>query len=198
MGRKEVEWEMEKGKEDDTGQEYVDTKTIARYFGMSVRRVQQLTQDGIIETKSVPKKGRRYELESTIKMYIKYLNDKAKGKNRSVKTELLKEQKLEAEIALKESQGELHRIKCEIAAGKYIDVEEVSMDYQKFFAVFKRFALGMPARLVSMVSDSLDALEARKVEKHLAEEVKRMLNAFIVAGAEEKKRTERESKDGKA
>ena len=37
----------------------------------------------------------------------------------------MKEQKLRAEVALKESQGELHRLRTEIAAGKYISIEEV-------------------------------------------------------------------------
>ena len=94
----------------------------------------------------------------------------------------LRQQKLEAEIALKESQGEIHRIKAEIAAGKYIDVDEVALDYRKFFATFKRFAMGIPSRLVSMMSDSLEPVEARRVEKEMGAEVKRMLHAFVVCG----------------
>lgn len=74
----------------------------------------------------------------------------------------------------------------EIAAGKYIDIEEVALDYQKFFIVFKRFALSIPARLVSMITDSVDPLEARRIEKEMNGEVKRMLEAFVVAGAVEK------------
>ena len=93
------------------------------------------------------------------------MSDKAYGKAKSEKEAELKEQKLQAEIALKESQGELHRMRREIAAGKYIDIEEVALDYQKFFIVFKRFALSIPARLVSMITDSVDPLEARRIEK---------------------------------
>lgn len=44
----------------------------------------------------------------------------------------LKEQKLKAEIALKESQGELHRLRTAIAAGEYISIEEARADYTKF------------------------------------------------------------------
>ena len=76
----------------------------------------------------------------------------------------------------------MHRMRAEIAAGKYIDVEEVALDYQKFFVTFKRFALGIPSRLVSMISDSLEPLEARRVEKEMGAEVKRMLRAFVVSG----------------
>ena len=73
----------------------------------------------------------------TIKTYIQYLSDKAYGKGKSEKETELRQQKLEAEIALKESQGEMHRMRAEIAAGKYVDVEEVALDYQKFFVTFK-------------------------------------------------------------
>lgn len=42
---------------------------------------------------------------------------------------------MQADIALKESQGELHRLKTEIAAGQYISVEEVKLDYAKFCCI---------------------------------------------------------------
>lgn len=163
------------------GPQYVKVEIIAQFFGVSVRRVQQLTQEGIIKTDATPE-GRRYNLVETLKTYIQYLSDKAYGKAKSEKEAELREQKLEAEIALKDSQAELHKMKREIAAGKYIDVEEVSLDYQKFFVVFKKFALSIPARLVSMVSDKIEPIEARKVEAELLAEVKRMLKAFTVAG----------------
>ncbi len=176
---------MEKDKteiEKNINVQFVRTEVIAQIFGVTVRRVQQLTQEGIIKTTEIPGEGRRYELISTIKTYIQYLSNKAYGKGKSERESELKQQKLEVEIALKEAQEELHRMRCDIMAGKYIDTNEVSMDYQKFFAVFKRFALGMPLRLVSMISDSLEPLEARRIEKEMGAEVKRMLHAFVVSG----------------
>ena len=168
--------------EKNNGGQFVKVEVIAQIFGVTVRRVQQLTQEGVVKTTEIPGEGRRYELVPTIKTYIQYLSDKAYGKGKSEKETELRQQKLEAEIALKESQGEMHRMRAEIAAGKYIDVEEVALDYQKFFVTFKRFALGIPPRLVSMISDSLEPLEARRVEKEMGAEVKRMLRAFVVSG----------------
>lgn len=168
--------------EENSNSQFVRTEVIARIFGVTVRRVQQLTQEGIIKTTEIPGEGRRYEFEQTIKTYIQYLSNKAYGKSKSERESELKQQKLEAEIALKESQGEIHRIKADIAAGRYIDVDEVALDYKKFFVIFKRFALGMPARLVSMASDSLDPLEARRIEKEMSTEVKRMLHSFVISG----------------
>ncbi len=178
------------------GVQFVRVEVISQLFGVSVRRVQQLTQEGIIGTTEIPGQGRRYELVPTIKTYIQYLSDKAYGKSRSEKEAELKEQKLQAEIALKESQGEMHRMRREIAAGKYLDAEEVALDYQKFFVVFKRFALSIPARLVSMISDRVAPLEARKIEKEMNGEVKRMLTAFVIAGAAERPEADKEKGAG--
>ena len=76
-------------------------EVIAELFCVSVRRIQQLTQDGVISTTET-KEGRRYDLVPTIQRYVKYLSDKAYGKSRSEAEAKLKEQKLKEEIALKE------------------------------------------------------------------------------------------------
>ena len=115
-------------------------EVIASLFGVTVRRVQQLTQEGIISTTKT-KEGNRYELAPTIQRYVKYLSDKAYGKSKSEKEAELREQKLQAEIALKESQGEMHRLKTEIASGKYIDIEEVKMDYSRFFCFIQKVCI---------------------------------------------------------
>ena len=163
------------------------TEVIAQLFGVSVRIVQQLTQEGIIQTtKTLDENGhtvRRYDLVPTIQNYIKHLSEKAYGKSGRTDKEIeLREQKMKADVALKESQGELHRLKTEIAAGKYISIEEVKMDYSKFFVVFKKFATSLPARLISMISGSMDPAEARRVEKELAGEVNRLMTSFVIAG----------------
>ena len=181
-----------------SGAQYVRVEIIAQFFGVTVRRVQQLTQEGIIKTVPTPD-GRRYNLVETLKTYIQYLSDKAYGKSKSEKEAELREAKLEAEIALKDSQAELHKMKREIAAGKYIDKDEVALDYQKFFLTFQRFALSLPSRLVSMVSDQIKPTEARRVERELTEEVKRILTAFTVAGSvPEDAETNKGAADGKA
>lgn len=184
--------------EEHKGSQYVRVEIIAQFFGVTVRRVQQLTQEGIIKTTPTPE-GNRYNLVETLKTYIQYLSDKAYGKSKSEKEAELREAKLEAEIALKDSQAELHKMKREIAAGKYIDKDEVALDYQKFFITFKRFALSLPSRLVSMVSDQIRPTEARRVERELTEETKRILTAFTVAGSVPEDAEENKGRaDGKA
>ena len=162
---------------------------IAQLFGVTVRRIQQLTQEGILPTTETAE-GRRYDLVPTIQ------SDKAYGKNRSEKEMELKEQKLQAEIALKESQGELHQLKTAIAAGKYIAVEEVTLDYQRFFVTFKKFAMSLPSRILDAISGftELDPLSARRLDKTIQHEIQGLLEAFVVAGVTEKPK----GKNGKA
>ena len=148
-----------------TGQ-YYESKVIAQLFGVSVRRIQQLTQEGIIETTQVPGEGRRYELVPTIQAYTKYLADKAYGREQSDREAELKEQKMKADIA----------------AGKYIAVEEVRMDYERFFVTFKNFAMSLSTRLVDESSSYVEPLEARRIEKELHQRVRNLLVAFVVAG----------------
>lgn len=167
-----------------TGQ-YYESKVIAQLFGVSVRRIQQLTQEGIIETTQVPGEGRRYELVPTIQAYTKYLADKAYGREQSDREAELKEQKMKADIALKESQGELHRLKTDIAAGLYITIEEVTLDYERFFLSFKKFALSLPSRLSRTLSGYLEPLEIRRIEKELHADIIKLLTAFVVAGVTE-------------
>ena len=173
--------------EEQAARDLVRVERIAQLFGVTVRRVQQLTQEGVVETVDAldenGRKCRRYDLFPTIQKYIEYLSAKAYGKqHRSDKEIQLKEQKLEADIALKESQGELHRLKTAIASGDYISVEEAKLDYAKFFVVFKKFAVSLPARIGGMLSDALPPLEQRRIEKEMSSEVSALLNSFIVAG----------------
>ena len=159
---------------------YYRVEIIAQLFGVSVRRIQQLTQEGVLPTTETPE-GRRYDLVPTIQSYVQYLSDKAYGKNRSEKENELREQKMKAEIALKESQGELHRLKTEIAAGKYISLEEVTLDYTRFFVTFKRFAMSLPSRIAGIIGSYVEPLEARHIEKDLTGEIQKLLEAFVVA-----------------
>lgn len=121
----------------------------------------------------------RFELGVTIQKYIRYLSDKAYGRDRSEVEARLKEQKLRADVALKESQGELHRLRTEIAVGNYISIEEVKADYSRFFIVFKNFALSIPGKLAGRLTGFVDPVEVREIENDLQKEVKKLLKGFV-------------------
>lgn len=180
----------------------VRVEVIAQLFGVTVRRVQQITQEGIIETVAATdengRKCRRYDLIQSTQRYIAHLQDKVRNRGSRTDKEIeLKEQKLEADIALRESQGELHRLKTAIASGEYISIEEVKLDYAKFFVIFKKFAMSLPARIGGMLSGALDPLEQRRMEKEVSAEIAGILESFVVAGIAKPRDVRRVAGSGK-
>lgn len=173
-----------------TKKDLCETKVIAELFGVSVRRIQQLTQEGVLETVKTDA-GRRYDKISTIQAYIKYLSDKAYGRTASKSEAELKEQKLKVEIALKESQRDLHVLRTDIAAGKYITVEEVKLDYSRFFVAFKKFALSLPNKIAWQVSGLIEPTELRRIENEMQTEVKKLLESFVISAVVEQENDEK-------
>ena len=164
--------------------EYVRVDVIAQLFGVTARRIQQLTQDGVLPTTNAAgeKKTKCYELVPTIQRYVQYLSDKANGRRSDPGSEAeLKAQKLKAEIRLKESQAELHSLKTEIAAGKYLSLEEVRLDYGRFLTNFKKMALALPGRITGIISAVCDPVQVREIENDLNSEIVSVLNTFVLA-----------------
>lgn len=161
---------------------------LAYILGITQRTVVTLNKDGIIHPHKAKVNNRtinQYQMTEAVREYVQSLLDRANGR-RSQSEEALRKRKLEVDIQLKESQGELHQLKTAIASGKYISVAEVQMDYEKFFMVFKRFALNLPARIVGLIAGKLEPVEARRMEQEIAQEINGLLESFIVSGTEEK------------
>lgn len=157
-------------------------EVIAQLFGVTVRRVQQLTQEGVLPTIETDG-GRRYELVPTIQKYIEYLKDKAYGKSKNEAESELKQRKLESEIKLKNLQSEYREMQNDISSGKYISIEEVETDYRTFFNTFKKFALSIPPKLsIRLVGLVADQSEIRAIESELNDDVVKLLTGFVVAG----------------
>ena len=125
--------------------EWASTTAVAKLLGKTTRRIQQLTQDGVLET------------------------------------EELNLRKLEAEVELKESQGQLHKLKTAIAEGKYIKAEEATRDLADFMAMFKKFAMNIPPRAVKSIAGYADPQTARAMERAMRKELEDMLAVFVDA-----------------
>lgn len=165
--------------------EWASTTVIAQLLGYSVRRIQQLTQEGILETEVPPGGGaRKYKTCETIQKYIAHIEQKAQETGENSRAAELTLKKLEAEVELKESQGQLHRLKTAIAEGKYIAADQATEELEEFVARFKRFALNIPARMAGTMSAHVDAVTVRAMEKSMRKELEAMLAAFADAAEE--------------
>jgi len=183
--RGEVLLPMSKNGELKTTGAFYKVDVIAALFNLTVRRIQQLTQEGILPTVETAD-GRRYELVPTIQRYTKYLSDKAYGKKTSEAESELKQEKLRAEIELKNLQGDYRQLQNDIMSGKFIEVDKVKSDYRRFFITFKKFALGIPSKLSARLGGIIDnPSEVRAIEAELNHDVITLLNGFVVAGHKE-------------
>lgn len=162
--------------------EWASTTAIAQLIGRSTRRVQQLTQDGVLSTEVPPGGGaRRYRTARTIQDYMAYQEQKIRDELSGSTLEELTIKKLQAEVDLKESQGALHKLKTAIAEGKYLPAEQVQGDLSDFLRRLKQFADRIPARAAGTMSGYLDGAAARAMKKDLQQELDGLFEAFVAA-----------------
>ena len=162
--------------------EWASTTAIAQLIGRSTRRVQQLTQDGVLSTEVPPGGGaRRYRTARTIQDYMAWQEQKAREDLSGSTLEELTIKKLQAEVELKESQGALHQLKTAIAEGKYLPAEQVQGDLSDFLRRLKQFADRIPARVAGTMSGYLDGAAARAMKKDLQQELDGLFEAFVAA-----------------
>lgn len=158
--------------------EYVSGADLASLYGISSQTISHLVADGVIKNQRVGQRV-RYDLVDCTRKYITYLRDKANGRENARTETELKAQKLKAEIALKESQGELHRLRTSIASGEYISVEEVKSDYSRFIIIFKNFAMSLPSKVSARIAAHVDPGQVREIEEDLQKEVRKTLSSFV-------------------
>ena len=159
--------------------EWSSTTAISKLLGKTVRRIQQLTQEGVLETEVPPGGGaRKYRTCETVQRYIAHVEQKAQETGENSRAAELNLKKLQAEVDLKESQGQLHRLKTAIAEGKYISADQATEELAEFLATFKKFAMNIPPRMAGTMSSYADAVTVRAMEKTMRKELEALLAAF--------------------
>lgn len=126
--------------------DYRTSAQVAKVFGMTSKRVQQLTADGVLETVETPK-GRRYDWDKTVEMYVAHLSAKASGREKKEAMADLEEQKLQAEVDMKRSKAEAAQLELQELRGKMHrseDVEAITTDHVLFL---RSMLMAMPGKL---------------------------------------------------
>ncbi len=148
--------------------DYRTSAQVAKVFRMTSKNVQRLTADGVIETVETPK-GRRYDWDKTVEMYVAYLSDKAHGREKKQSDAELETEKKSAEarykkakadmaeLELKELRGELHRAS---------DVEAITTDH---VMALRSMLMSMPGKVavdMAAIKTAPEAAERMKKEVH--------------------------------
>lgn len=114
----------------------VPVTTLARLFNLTERRIQQMARDGIIPK---PEKG-KYDLIGCTRAYIKYLQDRAQGREVEAadayleRARLLKAQADKTELEVKSLNGEV------------IPTEQAELLWSGLVAAFRAKMLALPSR----------------------------------------------------
>ena len=163
-------------------QNFVDKKKIAEIFGFdSVRRVEQLTQDGVIETVATSqgkRTMRRYELEPTIKRYIKYLSDKAYGREQKKTFANKEEEKLQAEIDFKTAKAKMATLQLEELEGRMHSAEDVEAMTTDLCLAVRSALLSMPGQLSVDVAEAQTAAEVSDIIKNAVNDILEELSRY--------------------
>ena len=149
--------------------ELVGSKEIAKWCGISIRRVQQLVEEGVFVA---VKKGRvnRYNLIQTVRAYIDYLDAEAKGRNK--KESDSEKRKMEAEADLKRSKADMAALQLKELEGKMHRAEDVEDVMTDLVYTIKNMLVALPGRLAVDVSAVYAPAEASVI---IREEVYKIL-----------------------
>ncbi len=158
----------------------VNTTTMAAVLGLTVRRVQQLIQDGTLQTES---KGRILLIEN-VQRYISYAG------NGRISEE---EQKLEiakkaADVKIKKARADILRLEAEELKGNFHRSEDVEAITTDLVMSIRSMLTSLPGRLAVAVAQHDSAEECSIIIK---EQINDVLNALAEYDYNPKKYEER-------
>lgn len=161
------------------------TQVIAKIFGVSTRRVEQLKAEGIIKGQGRPTK---YDLLPTIQAYIRYLSDKANGREKKETTAELEEAKLRAEVDIKEAKAEAAKMELKELQGKLHRAEDVEAITTGHVLFLRSMLMAMPGKLAVDLSGTHTAAEQAERVKEEVYFILNNLSDYRYDPAEYKKR----------
>ena len=135
------------------------TDIIAKLFDLDVRRVQQLAKEGILPAAS--QRPYKFDLLPTVKAYIRYLRDRANGKEaKTADTVKAEADKLRAEADLKQSKAKIAELQLKELEGKMHRSEDVEALTNDLVYTARSMIMALPGRLAMDVVHAGSANEA--------------------------------------
>lgn len=140
---------------------------LAELFGVSVRQIQRITLDGIIEPISNDRPY-KYQLETVCPQYCRFLEQKiAAGTQRKAIADL-EEEKLRAESRIKKARAEIAEMQAQELSGKLHRAEDVEAITTDHVLYFRSMLLAMPGKLaVDLAGDHTAAEQAERVKREV-------------------------------
>ena len=135
---------------------------IAKLFGVTERRVQQLAKEGIIP--AAKQRPYQFDLLPVVQAYIKYLSDKANGKEtKGADTVQAEADKLRAEADLKQSKAKIAELQLKELEGNMHRSEDVEAMTNDLVYAVRSMITALPGRLAMDVTQAASAAEASAI-----------------------------------
>ena len=145
---------------------------IAKLFGVTERRVQQLAKDGIIP--AAQQRPYKFDLLPTVQAYIKYLSDKANGREeKSDDNKTAEADKLRAEADLKQSKAKIAEMQLKELEGTMHLSEDVEAMTNDLVFTVRSMIMALPGRLAM---DIVQVTSANEASALIRSEVYKILN----------------------
>lgn len=145
----------------------LSSNELSKFFGVSVRQIQRLALDGIIEPVS-NERPYRFQMETVCPQYCQYLADKASaGSQRQIIADL-EEEKLRSESRIKKARAEIAELQAQELSGKLHraeDVEAITTDHVLFL---RSMLMAMPGKLaVELAGNHTAAEQSERVRQEV-------------------------------
>lgn len=135
------------------------TEIMAKLFELDPRRVQQLAKEGVLPAAS--QRPYKFDLLPTVKAYIRYLRDRANGKEaKTADTVKAEADKLRAEANLKQSKAKIAELQLKELEGKMHRSEDVEAMTNDLVYTARSMIMALPGRLAMDVVQAGSANEA--------------------------------------
>lgn len=135
---------------------------IARLFGVTDRRVQQLAKEGIIPAAQT--RPYKFDLLPTVQAYIRYLSEKANGKEqKSSDTVKAEADKLRADADLKQYKAKMAELQYNELDGTMHRSEDVEAMTNDLVYSVRSALMALPGRLAMDVVQAESAAEASEI-----------------------------------
>lgn len=143
----------------DTKKNLQGAAVIAKLFGVTERRVQQLAKEGVIPAAQA--RPYKFDLLPTVQTYIRYLSDKVQGKEKKgADTVQAEADKLRADADLKQSKARIAELQLKEMEGKMHRSEDVEAVTNDLVYTIRSMVMALPGRLAMDVAQTSNANEA--------------------------------------
>lgn len=138
------------------------SEIIAKLFGVTPRRVQQLAKDKIIPTAQT--RPYMFDLLPTVQTYIRYLSEKVNGKEQKpADTAKAEADKIRAEADLKQSKAKIAEMQLKELEGTMHRSEDVAAVMDDLVFTIRGMIMALPGRLAMDVAQAESANEASAI-----------------------------------